>query len=373
LISLKLTYNTDFADFQSLSAEPSPAPLYASTTSASVSQPSTVPSFHPFAGRPYTKWYRVWERVELRDFQQEAIILPFVLALLLAHFWGTRSNKRKAHKWMKTIAPVLQAEFAQVGFTPPEGEAGNSELIKPEDALKHVAPNEYTSFATGRQNIAFADFRLTLLKWYNPFLTLAEYALNFAFDSLPAPAEKTEITLYPFDGSEKELVPSSIGPKSSVSASSYDGFVWAVVHKNKIKSLRDERYDLSLTSTKDHPKLPGYLTVMTESAEISDAILSPELVKAIEEAGNDLETIIVTDQPIDAPKSYVIFIYTRRLFFSFSTNTFSLGLMDSKPANACTSLSPRPPAHPRSFSPILLGSLIACLRRATSVPRSSVV
>jgi hypothetical protein len=41
---------------------------------------------------------------------------------------------------------------------------------------------------------------------------------------------------------------------------------------------------------------------MSESAEITDALLTPELIKAVTEAGEDLEAMIITDQPIDAPK-----------------------------------------------------------------------
>jgi hypothetical protein len=41
---------------------------------------------------------------------------------------------------------------------------------------------------------------------------------------------------------------------------------------------------------------------MSESAQITDALLTPELIKAVNEAGEDLEALIVTDQPVDAPR-----------------------------------------------------------------------
>jgi hypothetical protein len=84
--------------------------------------------------------------------------------------------------------------------------------------------------------------------------------------------------------------------------STYDGFVWAIVHKDRMKTLREDRYDVSLTSTKDHPSLPAWATIMSESAQITDALLTPELIKAVKEAGEDLEALIVTDQPVDAPR-----------------------------------------------------------------------
>ena len=84
--------------------------------------------------------------------------------------------------------------------------------------------------------------------------------------------------------------------------SSYDGFVFAIVHKNKMKQLRDDRYDLSLTTTKDHAKLPVWATVMSESAEITEAMLTDDLLKAVNECGDLLEALVITDQPIEAPR-----------------------------------------------------------------------
>ncbi|KAK5239218.1 hypothetical protein LTR16_012154, partial [Cryomyces antarcticus] len=69
-----------------------------------------------------------------------------------------------------------------------------------------------------------------------------------------------------------------------------------------MKTLRDDRYDISLTTTKDHPKLPAWATVMSESPEITEAMLTPELVSAVTEAGEAMEALIITDQPIDQPK-----------------------------------------------------------------------
>merc|ERR1711939_798778 len=84
--------------------------------------------------------------------------------------------------------------------------------------------------------------------------------------------------------------------------SSFDGFVFAIVHKDKMRQLRDDRFDVSLTSTKDHPKLPAWATVMSESAEITEALLTPDVVKAVTDAGEDLEALIISDMPVDAPK-----------------------------------------------------------------------
>lgn len=142
-----------------------------------------------------------------------------------------------------------------------------------------------------------------------------EEALGFFFESQPAPREGMQATTYTFDGRENDLAPllnSKVGANGQVtetksshkekSHSSYDGFVFAIVHKDLMKRLRDERYDLSLTSTKDHQKLPLWATTMSESAEVTETMLTAEMIKAVEQAGDALESLIVTDMPIDSPR-----------------------------------------------------------------------
>lgn len=127
--------------------------------------------------------------------------------------------------------------------------------------------------------------------------------MSFFFESWATPTERFEATSYAFDGKEKDVVPVPARDTSSlkVNNSTYDGFIWAVVHKNAMRKFRQDRYDASLTFTKDHAKLPSWVTVMTESAEITDALLTPDLIDAIEKAGHDFEYLIATDQPLEKP------------------------------------------------------------------------
>lgn len=187
-----------------------------------------------------------------------------------------------------------------------------NELEILQELLKEKTASEYLTYATGRQNVAFLDIKLNLFKRYNPATLSVEYALSFIFDSMKAPVERMEATAYAFDGREKDLVPAksqeqkeSIEAQAKSKSSTYDPFVWAVVHKDMMKSIRDDRYDISLTSTRDHAKLPVWATVMTESAEITEQLLTPELIKAIESAGDAFEFLVVTDQPLDKPQKCV--------------------------------------------------------------------
>ncbi|KAL8902468.1 MAG: hypothetical protein Q9207_004689 [Kuettlingeria erythrocarpa] len=309
----------DFADYVSVA---SPTPIYSSPSSSA----PTAASFPDYQTAPtpvpFTKWYRVWERTSPADFKNEAFIIPFIILLAALHVWGRRKNKRKANLWAKTHIPILEKEFASVGHgkTAKErlGRASTSDEVagagdrdfSAEGLLKEKTAQEFTTYATGRQNVAFTDITVKLFKRYNPMTLAIEMIFSFLFESMRAPKEYMEMTMYAFDGKEKELVP--VKSKAELDAkesrfkglpnSGYDACVWAVVHKEQMKGLRDERYDVSLTATKDHKSLPVWASVMSESAEVTETLLTKELVECVEKAGEDaFEYLIVTDQPIDKP------------------------------------------------------------------------
>lgn len=170
--------------------------------------------------------------------------------------------------------------------------------------LKAKSLFEYATYATGRQNVAFMDVKLSLVKRFNPIMTLIETAMSFFLDSFTAPEDFIEAVLYPFDGKETQIVPALPGGtelRSKDSKSSFDGFVWAVVNKDRMKQLRDERYDVSITFTKDNAKLPIWTTVMSESAEVTDTLLTNELASAITKAGDLFDYLIISDQPVNKP------------------------------------------------------------------------
>jgi hypothetical protein len=315
----------DFADFAG-APDPSPTPFSAIPTAAGFTGVGAYPT--GASAVPYTKWYNVHERYSLSDFKQEGVILGILLVIIAIHLYGTSSNRKKAKAWITAHAPTLKNEFALVGFggrkpTAAEDVEGESlaktlasdSLQLPEELYKEKSPQEFSTYATGRQNVAFLDVNLTLLKRYSPLSLIFEYGASLFFDSMPAPVEGMGAILYPFDGREALTVPGQLPGAHELrkdTKSSYDGFVWAIVNKETMKQLRDERYDVSITSTKDHPKLPNWATVMSESSEITESLLTPELIKAVESAGELLDHIIITDQPLDQPQKYVQFILTLR-------------------------------------------------------------
>ncbi|KAL2809691.1 hypothetical protein BJX63DRAFT_347254 [Aspergillus granulosus] len=286
----------DFADFVK-APEPSLAPI--------VDSPSTPLGQTGASPVPYTRWYRVWERTSPKDFMQEAMVMPIILVIVLFHFWGTRKNRRRAKEWATAHASALRNEFAVVGFDgiQKSDDSVSVELTDADSILKEKSAQEFTAYATGRQNVAFLDVAIKMPKRANPVTYWMDQVFAFFFDSWPTPEESYQATAYTFDGKEKDLVPVPGKDTSAlkVNNSTHDGFIWAIVHKNEMKNFRNDRYDASMTFTKDNAKLPQWVTVMTESAEITDTLLTPELIQAVEQAGNSFKYLIVTDQPTDKP------------------------------------------------------------------------
>lgn len=252
----------------------------------------------------------------------EGVLIPIILLALLVHFWGTRRNSRKAKKWAAVHAPLLEREFALVGYgqvpkiTPYNAVQGDSLLEAsakltgdnlPDDLLKEKTAWEYETYASGRQNVAFVDIRIYLKRRMNPLYIAAEQITGMFFETVKPKAERVEAVLYTFDGKEKDFVPppvpgsEEVGKTKSVGDSTYAPFVFAIVNKLVMRRLRDERYDLSLTFTKDNAKLPNWTTVMSESAEVTETLLTKDLIAAVTQAGDLFEYLIVTDQPTDKP------------------------------------------------------------------------
>ncbi|RYO89213.1 hypothetical protein DL762_003357 [Monosporascus cannonballus] len=300
--------DSDFADF---AEAPSPAPVpLEDTPLAGAPGGAAAPT-----ARPYTKWYNVHERHSLGEFKAEGVILAAIAVIFTLHYIGTRLNRSKSRAWIRAHAPILTSEFARVGF-----EDRDPAQLPPEQLIREKSLFEYASYATGRQNVAFMDVKLSLKKRFNPLMTSVEAGLGFLFDSFTMPEDVVEAVIYPFDGKEDKIVPGVPGSqelRSKDSKSAYDGFVWAVVNKDKMKQLRDARYDLSITFTKDNPKLPIWTSVMSESAEITNALLTDELASAVKQAGDLFDYLIVSDQPLEKPTTIDETTPRKRLYLRY--------------------------------------------------------
>ncbi|KAF8466736.1 hypothetical protein BDZ91DRAFT_724903 [Kalaharituber pfeilii] len=251
-------------------------------------------------------------------FLTEFYVLLLLTGVVLVHKLGVRRNRQIAHAWLRSHLPLLESEFAMVGFDA-RGQANT--LPRPSDdkllaearsskldmgvVVREDSPTEFISYASGRNNVAFAHIRIELMRRNNPFMLLGEYVASFLFDSIPEPRDNVTITISPFDGAETALVPSP-NPEASGrvgGTSKYDNFIWAIVNKKTMHKWRQERYDLSLTTTRDWEGMPKWCSVMTEAKEIGDVVLTEGLRKGVGEIGEQggLEYLIVSDQRIEKP------------------------------------------------------------------------
>ncbi|KAG8416668.1 hypothetical protein J3458_007235 [Metarhizium acridum] len=216
------------------------------------------------------------------------------------------------------MSSVLRREFALVGFGGVP--TMDNEDIQPDSLLKEKSLFEFATYASGRQNTAFVDVKLTLTKKFNPIMNLAETAASFFSDVFTTPSDVMEAFLYPFDGKENLTIPSLPGSeeaRAKDAKSNYDGFVWALVNKESMKRLREDRYDVTLTATKENSKLPNWLTVMSESAEVTDTLLTQDLIDAVVAAGDKFEYLIVSDQPVERPVKLDDAAPRKRIFLKY--------------------------------------------------------
>lgn len=323
--------NADFAEYEA----PSPIPVPTATTIAmaaisSVNPPGATPvaaSFQtPAPFPPDSPWYAVWQRHDPSEF-----LLEFYVVLLLAfvvgiHTWGVRRNRRIAREWLAAHKGVLEREFAMVGFDaqgrantlPGQGAAQEDKLLVDADLgrkggkgvpveliLRENSSTEFVAYATGRNNVAFVHVTISLMRRNNPIALLGEVLASFVFDAIPEPRDCVTVTLAPFDGGEQALAPGlgKVGGGGGGS-SRFDDFIWAVVNKKTMHRWRQERYDLSLTTTRDWEALPMWASVMTEAKEIGDLVLTREVREAVEGVGMEggLEYLLVSDQRIEKPE-----------------------------------------------------------------------
>ncbi|KAK2055132.1 DUF1682-domain-containing protein [Colletotrichum caudatum] len=307
--------DADFADFAG-APDPSPTPgvFTAAPGGATLGGSSPEATARP----PYTKWYNIHERHSLGEFKLEGAILAVSAVIFLLHIIGTRLNRRKAQTWAVAHAPLLKSEFASVGFSPRS--TTNSDPKDTAGLLREKSLFEFASYSTGRQNVAFMDVKLTLTKRFNPALSIVESVSSFFMDAVETPHDSVEAVIYPFDGKENLTVPSVPGThelRSKENKSTYDNFVWAIVSKDRMRQVRDDRYDVSITFTKDHAKLPNWVTIMGESAEITEQLLTPELIKAVEAAGDAFDYLIVSDQPVERPTTLEETTPRKRIFLRY--------------------------------------------------------
>ncbi|RVD86367.1 uncharacterized protein DFL_004647 [Arthrobotrys flagrans] len=310
-----ISSDTDFADFAASTVESivnaATSVVASAATGVSDAPPTSLPVRPSIFGDEHP-WYAFWLRVNPKDFLTEYFIIGFLTLMVSWHFIGVSVNRKIAKNWILKNVPLLQREYARVGFQrtlttteeAKEDVAAGKFVGNEKDLIREESSQEFVHYTSGRMNVLSTVFDIKLKGRGNPFLWCFEIVTSFFMDTFAAPSDTVTITTYTSDGADAS--------KTGGHNSKYDGFVWGVVNKKVMAAHRSARYDLSLTKTVDTPKLPAWLTVMTESAEITDTMLTKELIAAIEKIGQGFQYLAITDQPIDKPTSTSEFDKTKK-------------------------------------------------------------
>ncbi|KAJ6599044.1 hypothetical protein DFH09DRAFT_22023 [Mycena vulgaris] len=200
-------------------------------------------------------------------FQKEAYLLAVLLAYITFFFYGRWSNARQATKWLDSHLPVLEQQFS-----------------KPKHWIQD-GYSDFFNFSTGRRNVASLH-TIFALRPRHDFFQWAFQTLRTFVDLQYRPMDDLQLDF--------KLLPGAL---------SHD-FVWGVVSKDELLSVKDDRWDLTFTKTSENSALPSKFTVMSEFADVTDGVLRAfPLAKVLEDPkiAPYFRSLSITDQPRDRP------------------------------------------------------------------------
>ncbi|KAJ7179117.1 hypothetical protein C8R46DRAFT_1211724 [Mycena filopes] len=200
-------------------------------------------------------------------FQQEVFLLSGLLGYIFFFLYGRWSNTRKATKWLDAHLPLLEAQFS-----------------KP----KHWTQDGYSdffNFSTGRRGVASLHTIFTLRPRHD-FFQWAFQTLKTFVDLQYRPTDDLQLDF--------KLLPGTLA----------HDFVWAVVSKDELLSVKTDRWDLTFTKTTENPAVPSKFSIMSEFADVTDGVLKAyPLAKLLEDpkVAPYFRSLSITDQPRDRP------------------------------------------------------------------------
>ncbi|KAI9063227.1 DUF1682-domain-containing protein, partial [Trametes sanguinea] len=172
-----------------------------------------------------------WKFITFRPayFKNELYFLAVVLLYVVFHYIGKQANRSRARKWFDEHRSIYQAQFSKPTHTTGLVQDGNSDFF---------------AFSTGRRALTSLHTTFTLRPRHDPLQYLFQVARGLV-----------ELDYKVYD--EVELAFTFREPVGREGA--VPECVWAVVAKDELKKIRDERWDLTFTKTTDSPSLPNTL------------------------------------------------------------------------------------------------------------------
>ena len=184
----------------------------------------------------------------------------FFFLFALNYMRGKRANEGIASSWGVAFLELFESEFSQVGH-PSEGAL-----------LAKDAPNEFSSFLTGRKHVQCLAVKLSLA----PRHDLYRLAFSLVF---PTP--------------DRLLLTFGFGDADA------DAYVVAAFDKKAEANLKDELERARALCTPAASEAPALAParVLAELRETVGALLGPEMAPAIAAAPDLFESLIYTDEP----------------------------------------------------------------------------
>ncbi|KAE9410524.1 DUF1682-domain-containing protein [Gymnopus androsaceus JB14] len=213
-------------------------------------------------------------------FQKEAILLGALLFYVAFFFIGRSINTKKVEKWVNVHEDLLKSQFS-------------SPHVK---GLVRDGSSDFFTFSTGRRNVASLHSIFRLRPYHDLLQTIYQVVYSFV-DLQYNPRNDLQLDF--------KLLPSALP----------HDFVWAIVAKDEMKSIKDNRWDLTFTKTTENSALPSNMSVMSEFADVTESILkNTALLDALKDPkiAPYFRSLSVTDQPrerptkLDSPEKHVI-------------------------------------------------------------------
>ncbi|KAJ7047349.1 hypothetical protein C8F04DRAFT_1205296 [Mycena alexandri] len=200
-------------------------------------------------------------------FQREVFLLAGLFGYIAFFLYGRWSNSRKATKWLDAHLPLLESQFSKPKRWTQDGYS------------------DFFNFSTGRRNVASLHAIFTLRPRHD-FFQWAFQTLRTFVDLQYRPTDDLQLDF--------KLLPGALA----------HDFVWAVVSKDELLSVKTDRWDLTFTKTTENSALPPKFSVMSEFADVTDGVLKAfPFAKVLEDphVAQYFRSLSITDQPRERP------------------------------------------------------------------------
>ncbi|WOO81359.1 UPF0674 endoplasmic reticulum membrane protein [Vanrija pseudolonga] len=216
-----------------------------------------------------------WKAFSFRPaaFKFEGYMLAVLGGYVILHLLGKAYNTARAKKLYDPYVSLIKSQFTLVRPAVPSSSA------------LHLL------YATGRRNVLALHATLTLLP-YHDIITLV---YEFAWSIIEPTADISEGFTF--------------GLTLGRGAAGLQGEglgVWALVNKNSLKKVKEQRYDLSFPRLHESAAVPVTHTVFAEHSDVNDVVFKTANVGVTEVladpvAADILKYLIITDQPSERP------------------------------------------------------------------------